>query len=994
MENNLIVLKEDPLGRKDITVTGKVTDSSGAPLSGVSVQVKGTTIGTTTNAEGAFTLSVPDPNSILVFSIVGYDAQEYPLNGSTSITVSMKGSQQVMDQVVVIGYGTARKRDLTGSVASVKGSDLAKQPVQTPTQALQGKVSGVQVISSGQPNATPLIRIRGAGSTLAGIEPLYVVDGVITTDIRNINSNDIVTLDILKDASATAIYGMRAANGVVLITTKKGRSGKMKFAYDANVGLREATKLVNMAGEKQYAGYLNEGNIYYGSGDSLVKASALQGYNTDWYDAILRKGFQQNHNLSISGGNESVTYFLSAGYLTDEGIQVGNNFSRFTLRSNNEYNLSKKLKLGTLISYAFSDDKGVNAGAFSSAYRAAPIIPAKIGDKYGNTSLVGNVSNPLVSIDKTDARFLTNRLQGTGYLEYKPVTWLTLKSSIGIDMSYLKNTTYDYAFLSDESTFITPGGNQQRARSQLTLVKNDITRYVWDNTATFSKQFDKHHFTFLVGTTAEQYKANNSNGTALDVPVNKDQWYLNAGASGTQTIDNTGDKWTRNSYLSRLNYNYDNRYLLTASFRADGTSRFSSSNRWGYFPSVGAAWNIGNENFMKNQDIFKDIKLRASWGKVGNDNIPTGLYYSIANITRPYYFDGSRYSVITFDNITDKNIRWEITEETDLGIEFTTLKRRLNVEIDYYNKRTKDALTYVNLPGILGDADNRYITNAATFENKGFELNLNWNDHFSDEWTYSIGGNIAANKNQILNLNGGQALFDGNVNGFTTLSDNGHAIGSFYLLQMDGIFQTEAEIAASAQPNAVPGDIKYKDINGDKKIDNNDRVFSGAYLPKLTYGVNGSIGYKNWDFSFTSYGTSGSKIYNGKKALRGTDSRDNIEAAVAVGRWTPNNPSNTIPRATLGLMTPSTYFLENGNFFRINNLTIGYKLPEKLLSRYKINTLRVYFTGQNLFTFTHYSGFTPEIIGTAPYDTPLNAGIEINTYPTTRTFAFGLNLGF
>ncbi|MBO9591455.1 MAG: TonB-dependent receptor [Niabella sp.] len=994
MANDLIVLRENPLEKKAVTVTGKVTDSSGAPLSGVSVQVKGTTIGTVTNAEGTFTLSVPDAGSTLVFSMVGYDAQEYPLNGSTQVTIALIASQQVMDQVVVIGYGTARKRELTGSVASVKGEELAKQPVQTPTQALQGKVSGVQVISSGQPNAAPKLRIRGTGSTLSGAEPLYVVDGVITDDIRNINNNDIVTMEILKDASSTAIYGMRAANGVVLITTKKGRKGKLQFNYDMNMGIREASKLVNMAGENQYAGYLNEASVYYGSGDSLVSSSALKGNNTDWYDVILKKAFQQNHNLSLSGGGENVTYFLSAGYLTDDGIQKDNAFKRFTLRSNNEYNLSKKLKLTTQVSFTNSKDDGYNSGAFQSAYRAAPTVPGKVGALYGNTSIAGNVANPLLSIEKTNAIFITNRIQGTGALEYKPVPWLTLKSSIGADISFIKNTTYDYAYLSDGATFLTPGGNQQRARSQLSLDKNDLSRYVWDNTVTFSKKFEKHNLTFLLGTTAEQFKSNNENGKALDVPENKDQWFLNAGAAGSQTVENTGDKWTRNSYLSRLNYGYDDRYLLSASFRADGTSRFGKDNRWGYFPSVGIGWNIARENFMENQNIFNDLKLRANWGKVGNDNIPTSLYYSIANVTRPYYFDGTRYSVITFDNVTDKNVRWEVTDETDFGLEFSVLDKRLAGEMDYYIKKTKDALTYVNIPGILGDADNRYITNAATFENRGVEFGLNWNDKFGTNWQYSIGGNMAFNRNKILNLNGGQALFDGNVNGFTTLSDNGHEIGSFYLLQMDGIFQSEAEVAASAQPNALPGDIRYKDLNGDKIIDDKDREFSGAYLPKMTYGVNASVSNGNWDLSIGTYGTSGSKIYNGKKALRGTDSRDNIETATAQNRWTPNNPGNRVPRATLGLLPPSTYFLENGNFFRINNLTLGYTLSGRLTSKWGLTRTRVYLTAQNLFTFTNYSGFTPEILGTDPLNTPLNAGIELNTYPTTRTFAFGLNIGF
>lgn len=994
MANGLIVIREDPLAKKDVTVTGTVTDSSGVPLSGVSVQVKGASIGTATNAEGRFSLSVPDANSTLVFTAVGYDDQEYPLNGQTTVQIQMQASQKLMDQVVVIGYGTARKRDLTGAVASVKGEELARQPVQTPTQALQGKVSGVQVIGSGQPNAAPKLRIRGTGSTLSGAEPLYVVDGVITDDIRNINNNDIVTMEILKDASSTAIYGMRAANGVVLITTKKGRKGKMKLSYDMNIGLREASKLVDMAGANQYSGYLNEANINYGTGDSVIRHSALTGANTDWYDAILQKGFQQNHNLSLSGGGDNITYFLSAGYLTDQGIQKGNDFKRFTLRSNNEYTISKKLKFTTLLSFTNSKDDGPNAGAFQSAYRAAPIVPAKVGDRYGNTSLANNVSNPLLSIDKTSALFQTNRIQGAGTLEYKPVEWLTLKSSMGVDANFIKNTTYDYAFLSDTVTFLKGGGNQQRANSQLALEKNDNFRYVWDNTVTFAKRFDRHNVTFLVGMTAEEFRSNTERGTATNVPANKDQWYLNAGIPGSQTISNEGDKWSRNSYLSRLMYSYDERYSLTASIRADGTSRFGKDQRWGYFPSVGAAWNIARESFMEGQEVLNDFKLRASWGHVGNDGIPSSLYQIIANTSKPYYFDGTRYVTVTFDDIADANLHWEVTDETDIGIDFATLNSRLSGTIDYYNKKAKEALTVVNIPKIFGD--DQLHTNAASFQNTGLEFSLNWADKFGADWSYSIGGNLALNKNKVLDFGGGQPLFNGNLNGgFTTLSDNGHSIGSFYLLQMDGIFQSLDEITNSAQPGAAIGDIRYKDLSGpsgvpDGMINDFDRTFSGAYQPRMIYGVNGSISNRNWDFSIGTYGTSGSKIYNGKKALRGTDTKDNIEAAIVNGRWTLNNPSNKIPRATLGPLPNSTYFLENGNFFRINNVTLGYTFAGNWIERAGISRLRLYLTSQNLFTFTHYSGFTPEILSGGILD----AGIERETYPATRTFAFGINASF
>ncbi len=981
------------------TVSGTVTGDNNTPLSGVSVTVKGGSGGTSTNTSGKFTLSAPS-TATLVFSSVGYTSQEVAVAGRANITVSLAASNTQLEQVVVVGYGTQRKIDVTGSVANVKGADIAKQPVLTATQAIQGRVAGVQIISSGDPNSSPTVRIRGVGTMLGGASPLYVVDGVITDDIRNINSADITSMDILKDASATAIYGMRAANGVLIITTKKGRTGKMVIAYDGSVGVKEISKLVNMAGANQYANYVNEASVYYGSGDSLIKSSQLAaGANTDWYDAITKKSLMQNHNVSISGGSDKINYFLSAGYIGDGGIIKTNKFDRFTLRSNNEYKFTNALKLSTLVSYSRTNLRDVDLSVFDIAYRAAPYVPAKIGNLYGNTSLSNNISNPLLNLDKINNTSIGNRLQGTFALDFKPVSWLTLRSSMGVDLNFYNDLTYNYKYANsgDNNVFLTSGGNQLVNRSQLAVQNDNSNKWVWDNTATIAQTFGRHIFSLLVGTTSEQFKFNTAKGTRLDVPENKDQWYLDAGVPSTATNTNSGDKWSRNSYLSRLSYSYSNRYLLTATFRADGTSRFPSQNRWGYFPSVGLGWNIAKEAFMSDQKTFDNLKLRGSWGRVGNDQIASNLYNPLATLNVPYFYNGSEFLGISFDQAVDKNLKWETTEEYDLGLDFSMLKNRLSGSVEYYDKKTNNALIDIAFNGqVVGDIDNKYTTNAASFSNKGYEFSLNWNDRINKDWNYNISGNIAFNKNKITGLNGGQALTAGSVGsqGFTTKSDNGQPIGSFYVLQADGIFRDAAEIAASAQPDAQPGDLKYKDISGangkpDGMINDFDRAYSGSYQPKFTYGINGGLSYTTLDLSFGTYGTSGGKIYNGKKAAR-ADSRDNIETTVAKNRWTPNNTNTSVPRANLNALPASTYFIESGSFFRINNVTLGYTLPRSFLSKYKIQNLRVYVTSQNLATFTGYSGFTPEIVSSST----LEAGIEQKIYPSTRTFAFGVNLGF
>lgn len=986
------------------TVSGTVTGDNNTPLNSVSITVKGSTKGTSTNSSGQFTLSAPS-TATLVFSSVGYTNKEVAVAGQNTLNVSLTAASQELAQVIVVGYGTQRKIDVTGSVANVKGADIAKQPVLTATQAIQGRVAGVQIISSGDPNSSPTVRIRGVGTMLGGAAPLYVVDGVITDDIRNINSADITSMDILKDASATAIYGMRAANGVLLITTKKGRTGRMIVAYDGSMGVKEIGKLVNMAGANQYANYVNEASVYYGSGDSLIKSAQLAaGANTDWYDAITKRSLIQNHNLSVSGGSDKINYFLSAGYVSDGGIIKTNKFDRFTLRSNNEYKFTNALRLSTLVSYSRTNLRDVDLGVFDIAYRAAPYVPSKVGNLYGNTSLSNNIANPLVNLDKNNNTSIANRLQGTFALDFKPVSWLALRSSFGIDLNFYNNLTYNYKYANsgDNNIFLTAGGNQLVNRSQLAVQNDNSNKWVWDNTATITQIFGRHNFSLLLGTTSEQFKFNTAQGTRLDVPENKDQWYLDAGVPSSSTNKNSGDKWSRNSYLSRLNYSYNSRYLLTATFRADGTSRFPSENRWGYFPSVGLGWNITKEAFMSGQKTFDNLKLRGSWGKVGNDQIASNLYNPLATLNVPYFFNGSEYLGISFNQAVDKNLKWETTEEYDLGLDFTVLKNKLSGSVEYYDKKTNNALINIAFNGqVLGDIDNLYTTNAASFSNKGVEFSLNWNDRINKDWNYNINGNIAFNKNKITGLNGGQALAAGSVGsqGFTTKSDNGQTIGSFYVLQADGIFKSAEEVKASAQPDAQPGDVKYKDISGsagkpDGVINDYDRAYSGSYQPKFTYGINGGLSYKTFDFSFGTYGTSGGKIYNGKKAAR-ADARDNVETDIAKNRWTPNNPNTNVPRANLNALQASTYFIEDGSFFRINNLTLGYAMPRIFLSKYKIQNLRIYVTAQNLATFTRYSGFTPELVPTGVgTSSTLDAGIEQRIYPTTRTFAFGVNLGF
>ncbi len=647
------------------------------------------------------------------------------------------------------------------------------------------------------------------------------------------------------------------------------------------------------------------------------------------------------------------------------------------------------------------DAYGNVGSVYNDAYRAAPIIPSLVDGKYGNTSTYQNVGNPLLDIRDNSVEVKENRFQGSGYLELKPTEWLTLKTSLGGDMRNSLNRAYYYQFNPDESTFVIAGGNQYNTRSSLSVKNTQTFRWVWDNTATVTKKFGKNDVTFLVGTTAEKYNQNWFSSSRKDVPADHNLWYIGVGDANSSQNDGSGDAWARNSYLARLNYGYDGKYLLTATVRRDGSSRLPIQNRWQSYPSVGVAWVVSNEKFMDNQKVFDFLKFRGSYGKVGNDQIPTNAFTRTVVLNRAYSFNGSSSAATNgaqINQIIDPNITWEITEEYDLATEFSILQSKLTGEVNFYTKKVNNALINVPIPRTVGDADGTILTNAASIQNRGVEVSLNWKDRINDNLSYHIGGNVTFNQNRVLALNGGQAILGGGIGaaqGFTTNTDNGHPVGSFYVLKAVGVFNSDAEAASyldqngtAIQPTAKGGDFKYQDVNGDGKIDDSDRVFAGSYQPVAYYGINLGVDYKRWDVSLSIYGNAGNHVYNGKKAVR-VSGTDNIEKDLVYNRWTNSNHTQSQPAANVGNQLASTYYVESGSFVRINNLTIGYTFPASVLQKVRISNLRVFATSQNLFTYKKYSGFTSELPGD-----PLNSGIELSAYPTTRTVALGLNVGF
>lgn len=979
-------------------VTGKISGSDGSPIEGVTVQVKGAGKGTASDASGNFSLHINDPNATLIISSLGYETQAIPLDGRSALTITLNGSvAKELAQVVVVGYGTQRKIDVTGAVSHVNGDQLAKQPVLTVTQALQGKVAGVQISSSGQPGSAPQVIIRGAGSILGGANPLYIIDGIWTGDITNINTSDIVSVDILKDASACSIYGVRGANGVILITTKQG-SGKMKVSYTGTVGMQQAAYLVPMANAAQYVKY-----------QTAITGLPFNptGYSTNWYNQVLRNAFYQNNNISVSGSSEHNKYALSVGYLTNEGIIIFNKYSRYTIRLNNEFTPTSFLKIGTTASFANQASQNVPTETVTEdAYRSSPLVPAILNGKFGNTSQFQNVGNPVLDAQNTNDLSRTNTFQGNVYLEIKPVRSLAFRSTFGDELIFGDDRAYTYQHPNDTTFFNVSGGSQGATRSTLAISNGKSYHWVWSNTLNYAKDFGSNRITVLAGTEAQESYSVGSSASRFSVPPIQSEWYLQNGDQGFQFNGSSVTKYTTNSYFGRLFYSYKDRYEFTGNFRADASSVFSSQHRWGYFPGVSGGWIISSENFMQHQHIFKFLKLRASWGELGNSAIPSdgSVQTVLSNI--PYFFNsGTTASGATTGSIVpqikDLNIHWETTKEADLGLEYAVLNSRLTGEIDIYDKKLNDALIYVQVPGAFGSQANPnssitagdVLTNAATIDNKGLEFSVRWHDNIGKNFSYFIGGNASLNKNRVVSLNGGLPYFDGNINGsFTTETKAGYPIGAFFMRQVIGVFQNQAQIDSyvdknghQLQPGAQPGEFIYK-YNANGQL---DTANVGSYQPKVYVGLSGGINYKAFDFSFGIYSNIGNQVYNGKQQAR-VAARDNLEKSIATSFWTPQNKSNTQPFANGGNLPASSYFIASGSFVRINNIILGYSLPQKIIKKQKIITdCRIFLNTQNPVTLKKYNGFSSELPGSSP----TNAGIELGTYPTTRTFAFGINLG-
>lgn len=979
-------------------VTGKVTDKSTLGLPGVTVLEKGTQNGTVTDFDGNYTLQVP-AEATLVFSFVGFQTVEQLIGGRSAINIQLIEATLDIDEVVVVGYGTLTVKDLTSSITTVKNEELVKTPSGQAMQALQGKVAGLQVVSSGAPGAAPTIRVRGIGSYPGrnAESPLYVVDGMFFNNIDFINPSDIATISVLKDASASAIYGVRAANGVILIETKSGSyNQKSEIVYEGYYGVQVAQNVLKMANAEQYTNMALESGS---ATDAAYILNAMQRYgrsrinpnvpdvNTDWYKEILRPAAIQNHGFSFSGGSETATYSIGLNYFGQEGIlDMKNEYERFNLRSKVDFKANEWLTIGGNMIFSNALSYGAQHSAWNQAYFAVPILPVFDAEnldaeptRYASAISLGyrGSQNPMPTMDYNFNRLKNRKLVANVYAQIDIIPEkLDFKSTYNHSFSTLNDRNVGLPYTIDNLS--------GRPLSTINKATSVYSEQSWDNILTYTNTADRHRYTVMAGTSYRDDAYEGLWGAGIDFPYqNEESWYI--GQAGTKPSDGIGDGGLRQygfSYLGRISYSYDDRYLAYATFRADGSSKYQE--KWGYFPTVGLGWVVSEEGFMRNNRTFDFLKLRASWGQLGNDKLPASDGASTTNVVYAAIGDQKVPGHKTEDSFSW--LKWELTEETNIGLTARMLKSRLSVDADYYIRDTKDAVIGVAIPFTRITV----MRNAGVFRNSGFELALNWSESLSNGFGYNLGANLSTLKNEVRDLYG-QPYIDGGTAEFRQRTIVGNSLLAFYGYEVEGVYQNQAQIDAdpvAVANNLVPGDFIYKDQNNDKIINDEDRVVLGSYFPNFNYGFNGGLTYKNFEFSVSTFGQMGNKILNRKRGEIIWTNDLNMDADLAINRWHGEGTSDKYPSSS-GLrrgwnQKMSNYFVEDGSFFRIQNIQLAYNINNVSLSGTKLPDARVSLTAERPLTIFKYNGFNPEVAN----------GIDSQTYPIPAVYTVGLNIKF
>ena len=972
---------------QQITVQGVVKDQTGETVIGASVMEKGTTNGTITGIDGDFSLNMSS-NGTLVVSFVGYKTQEVQVKGQKQLQVVLSEDAEMLDEVVVIGYGTMKKSDLTGAVSSIGNKDIKDSPVSNLGQAIQGKISGVQIVDAGKPGDNVSIKIRGLGS-INNCDPLVVIDGVPTDlGLSSLNMADVERLDVLKDASATAIYGSRGANGVVMITTKRGTEGKGKLAVSANYSFQNATNVPSLLNAAQYAELSNDMMVNSGRNPNPEWANPSElGAGTDWMDELLRTGVMQNYTVSYSGGNEKSHYYVSGGFLDQSGIVKSVNYRRFTFQSNSDAQVLKWLKFSNNITFS-ADTKKSGSYNIGDALKALPIYPVKNEDGSwsgpdGNSEWYGSTRNPIgpteLNKSQTDGyNFLANL---TAELTF--TKWLKFKSTFGYDAKFwfIDNFTPKYNWKP------TPTEETSRYKSD-----NKSFTYLWDNYFLFDHTFAEKHRVGLMAGMSAQWNTNDYLNAQKNVFMFDNVHEMDNGEE-MYAIGGNETEWALLSYMARVNYSYEDRYLLTATIRRDGSSRFGKKHRWGTFPSVSVAWRASQEKWFPKNDYINDLKVRAGYGVTGSQ-ASVGNYSYLASYNTsvyPFGISSGNQTALVSSTLANPYIHWEEVAQTNIGFDASLFNSRVMFSFDAYLKETRDMLVKASIPITSGFEDTTTTyTNAGKVRNQGIEMSLH-TINLTGELGWETNLTATYNKNKIKDLNSDVPYYINQINNsYVTMLAKDYPINVFYGYVTDGIFQNQSEVNTHAvQPGAEPGDIRFRDLNNDGVINDSDRTVIGNPNPSWLFSMNNSLSYKGFELSVFLQGIAGNKIYNANNI-------DNTDMAAAYNqttdvlkRWQGEGTSNSMPRAVFGDPNQNTRvsdrFVENGSYLRLKNITLSYTFPKQWLQKAQIENARLSLSCENVATITGYSGFDPEV--------GIN-GIDQNRYPISRTFSLGLNFNF
>ncbi|WP_082217581.1 TonB-dependent receptor [Dyadobacter psychrophilus] len=996
-------IKPDLIRSTEITIKGKITDSeTKEPLPGVNILIKGTQSGTSTDATGSYTLSVPDANTVLVLSFVGYEPQEIRVGNRTEIDITLKTDQKSLEEVLVVGYGTVKKSDVTGSVSSVKSQELTAYPALGTVQALQGRAAGVQIQSNnGEPGSNFKVRIRGGTSINASSDPIYVVDGFVGGAIPP--PEDIESIEILKDASATAIYGSRGANGVIMVTTKKGQSGKPRIEFNTSFSTQREINRLDLLNASQFLDYVKEAR------PNVVS----QGADTDWQDLIFRKGAIQNHQVSVAGGSDAVKYYVSGAYYDQKGVILNSDYNRFSITSNIDIQAAKRLKLGlNLFAQRVSRNQartqegssGLTPGVTSSAFKFEPDQPiVGANGRFTVARLNDPIDNPYAIATQLQNESLNDRVQGNFYAEYSIWDDLKFRITLGATTNSGRTGEFTPTTLNDGRNV---GGSASVRGTKSTLLLNE-------NYLTYTKKIGTNHdISAMLGYSYQTSSSENWGGTGQSFITDAVSYWNLGGASVWQSPNSGLTEWQLASYYARLTYGLLDRYLFTANIRQDGSSNFSKNHKWATFPSGAFAWKLSSEPFMQNVTAISQWKWRVSYGLTGNQAIEP--YQTMSRFSNVYtIINGVPVNAVRPTTVANDDLTWETTHQLNIGTDFSVLNNRLNITADYYRRVTKDLLFSVQLPQYSGYSNQ--LKNIGSVENKGFELTVNTRNLVGEfKWNTDI--NFSLNRNKVLSLpNGTDILYasgPGHLVGLgqTQILREGQPVGSFYGWIYDGVYQEGDSFIPGGGFETAAGGEKFRDIDGKKDangqltgepdgmLNSDDRTIIGNPHPKFIWGLTNDFSWKGIDLNVFFQASQGNDMLNYTLMELNLLSGINNATTEALNRWTPTNTNTNVPKAMAGrTRRVSTRWVEDGSFVRLKNISLGYNIPKPVLDKLHISKLRIYASAQNILTFTKYKGFDPEVNYSSDDNSTnsnRNLGLDYGSYPNAKSYTIGLNVGF